>query len=331
MNGMNDRKDMPENHLPELSPDALKGPELHNREMPPEQPIPTPGPAIPGHTGPAKSGAPALATPSQGDMATEMPPELMAAVEQSDLADAREATGADAAAAPKKAGAWQTIFSPIVALVAICLVTSLLLGLTNSATAPLIEANLARDAESARQALLPEADGFNEIPVPDGYPNVTAVYVSTNGVGGVVESFGKGYGGKVPATVAFDSDGNIVGVSFPQNNETPGLGQKLYTEPDFASQFTDVPAQPMELSDIDTIASATISSRAALNAINAAVELYDEQYLGKDVPDANAGATANEGATGEAEAASGTDGPAALPNADPSSAAVDPLEEADNA
>lgn len=188
---------------------------------------------------------------------------------------------------------WTPILSPVLALVAICLVTSLLLGLTNDLTAPMIEANTIQAANEARMELLPEADGFEELPVPESAADVTSFYAATNGAGYVIEAYGRGYGGQVPAMVAFGADGSILGVKFLSNSETPGLGKNLETDAEFAEQFEGRAATVIDYAEIDGIASSTITSKAALSAINAAVALYSGEVAGQSV-DANAGATTTE-------------------------------------
>lgn len=202
------------------------------------------------------------------------------------------------AAAPRgfKEKVWQPLLGPVVALVAICLVTSFLLALTNDITLPLIQANVQKEADAARQQVLPAADSFEEVAITADVPGVTSLYEATNGAGWVIEAAASGYGGDVPVMVAFDTGGTIVGVQFLSNNETPGLGKKLETDAAFAGQFAGQEAVQRQLSDIDTIASATVSSVAALTAVNSAVALYDAQVRGLDVDGV---ASATEG--GEAE------------------------------
>ncbi len=170
---------------------------------------------------------------------------------------------------------WQPVFRPIVVLVSICIVTSLLLSLTNSVTQPIIAQNLATAAEQSRLLLLPNAEGFEAVDTA-GAENVTAIYSTTNNVGWIIEASAQGYAGKVPVMVAFDDGGTILGVSFPENSETVGLGQKV-REPEFAQQFANLSAENLTLGDIDKIASATISSSAAVNAVNAAINAYHMQ------------------------------------------------------
>ncbi|MBD5093427.1 MAG: FMN-binding protein, partial [Subdoligranulum sp.] len=57
-------------------------------------------------------------------------------------------------------------------------------------------------------------------------------------------------------------------------SETPGLGQKVKTDA-FQGQFSGMAAEAFTISDIDALTGATISSRAATTAINAAIVAYD--------------------------------------------------------
>lgn len=170
---------------------------------------------------------------------------------------------------------WRDFGNPIVVLGVICLVTSLLLAATNSVTAPIIEENAIRTANETRQALLPAADTFTELEVPaETAENVTAVYRADNGAGFVITAAAKGYGGDVPVMVAFNTEGAIEAVTFLENSETPGLGQKVRTEA-FGGQFSGMTAEAFTLADIDALTGATISSRASVTAINAAIAAYD--------------------------------------------------------
>jgi RnfABCDGE-type electron transport complex G subunit len=168
---------------------------------------------------------------------------------------------------------WDNFIKPIVVLGAICLISSVLLAFTNSATAPVIEANDARIANENRAALLPTADSFTQ--VKTDVEGVTEMYKADNDTGYVITASSKGYGGAVPVMVAFNMDGQIVAVKFLDNSETPGLGQKVKTAA-FQDQFAGMTAEEFSLSDIDAITGATISSGAAVNAINDAVKAYQE-------------------------------------------------------
>lgn len=173
----------------------------------------------------------------------------------------------------KNKNLWEDIFRPIVVLGCICLVCSLLLGVTNQLTSPVIKANQDKAANEAYYAVLPTAEGFEELTSTQA--GVTKVLKAQNGVGYVISAEAQGYGGMVPVVVAFGEDGNIACVTFPENSETAGLGQKIRDE-SFASQFAGKASDTMTIGDIDAIPSATISSVAAVNAVNNAIAAYKE-------------------------------------------------------
>lgn len=174
---------------------------------------------------------------------------------------------------------WEEFGKPVVVLVAICIVTSLLLALTNSVTKPVIDANEEKVAQAAYLEVLPEADGFDDL-ADYHTADVLAVMQARNGTGYVLKAQGQGYGGKVPCVVAFNSAGTIVGVKFLENSETKGFGSRLYEQPDWAEQFTGRSADNFTLGDIDALSGATISSKAAVQALNSAIDVYNEVVKG---------------------------------------------------
>ncbi|MDL2324841.1 FMN-binding protein [Ruminococcaceae bacterium OttesenSCG-928-A16] len=207
-----------------------------------------------------------------------------AAQQQADTAEEAPAAKpgpAKAKLAKPTSEVWQVWLRPVVVLVVICLITSLLLGVTNSITLPLVTQNAAAAEDAARKELLPSATNFENVtptPLPD---NIMSVYKADGDAGYVVGAYGKGYGGKVPALVAINAEGQIAGVKFLENGETPGLGQKLITDKNFTQQFTGRSAdKALDNSDIDGIAAATLSTNAALTAINAATNYYNINIMG---------------------------------------------------
>lgn len=162
---------------------------------------------------------------------------------------------------------------PTLILAAICLLATLLLAGLNRLTTPIIAANEEQAANETYAALLPNADGFTALACEiDG---VTAVMKANNGVGYVITAESRGYGGQVPAAVAFSPEGTILGVTMMDNSETPGLGQKV-TETAFSGQFAGRAAAQFTIDEIDAVTGATISSKAAVSAINLAIEAYQE-------------------------------------------------------
>lgn len=160
---------------------------------------------------------------------------------------------------------------PILVLTVICLVVSAALAFTNAKTAPIIAETEKSSADAARVEMLPAADSFTELPLTGVPASVTGAYKADNGAGYVFMLSSKGYGGAISIICGIDSNGVIVGCKVLTHSETKGLGSKI-ADTDFLSQFSGKDAQ---LSDVDTISGATISSGAFISAINDAFAAYD--------------------------------------------------------
>lgn len=184
----------------------------------------------------------------------------------------------------KNNSTWENFLKPVVVLVVICIVASAALAGTNQLTAPIIKAQEEAAANAAYLEVLPEADGFEEI-TDFQSSNVTKALKATNDAGWVIQAYGKGFGGDVPVVVAFDNEGTILKVKFMENSETAGFGQKLADPNDADTQklAASVEGQSgnLEASDVDMISGVTVSSKAALAAINSAINCFNEVALGQ--------------------------------------------------
>jgi len=160
---------------------------------------------------------------------------------------------------------------PIIALTAICLLISAALAVTNSFTEPVIDKAAAERAEAARAEVIPEADGFEPVRVDNLPASVTEVYRATNGAGCVFMITAAGYGGEIKLICGIGPDGRILETKVLSHSETKGLGSKI-TEPEFAGQF---PGKGSDLSGVDAISGATISSRAYIDAVKDALKAYE--------------------------------------------------------
>jgi electron transport complex protein RnfG len=106
-------------------------------------------------------------------------------------------------------------------------------------------------------------------------------------IGIVFRSEKKGYSGIIRPIVGVDSTGKIIRVKIPKEelSETPGLGMKIAEEP-FLNQFNNLSADEIFLTKdkqqgkIDAITSATISSRAATDAVREGLIRYSELLPG---------------------------------------------------
>ena len=168
---------------------------------------------------------------------------------------------------------WDKIFKPIVVLCTICIVITGALAATNQVTAPIIEAATIAAQNAARTELLPEADSFTRAEGIE-VANVSDVYVADNGVGAVITCESKGYGGTITVMVAFNPDATVKQIKVTEQAETAGLGAKIQTEKSFLDSFVGLPAEDFEVTDINAISGATISSKAVTAAVNAAIDAY---------------------------------------------------------
>lgn len=94
-----------------------------------------------------------------------------------------------------------------------------------------------------------------------------------NKIGYIVLTSITGYGGKIKIVSGFDNDGKLTGIVYPEVlSETPGVGMKV-TEKSFMDTFIDKSFE--NISELDTISSATISSTAVKNSMVYAAELVN--------------------------------------------------------
>lgn len=111
------------------------------------------------------------------------------------------------------------------------------------------------------------------------------IYPAKNGeelIGVAVQATSLGFGGEMKVLVGFDSDGKIYDYSLLAHAETPGLGSKAdmwFKEGNKGSIVGLNPGvAPLVVKndggEVDAITASTITTRAFLNAVNAAYEAY---------------------------------------------------------
>ena len=170
----------------------------------------------------------------------------------------------------KEHNTFNEMIKPLIVLVAICLVVSALLGITNSITAPIIEENARIAAEETRKAVLDGAESFSEIDCDTAALGITGAYQEDSGRGYVITAENKGYGGMVVVTVGLDADGKIVGLNANVSTETSGVGSKAGRE-DYVNRFIGLTG---DSSGVDTISNATYSSTAVKTGVDAALAAF---------------------------------------------------------
>ncbi|MBR5738611.1 MAG: FMN-binding protein, partial [Lachnospiraceae bacterium] len=92
----------------------------------------------------------------------------------------------------------------------------------------------------------------------------------------------EGYDGNVTISVGISTDGSITSISFTELHETPGKGI-LCGDPAFKDQFNGRNVTSFKLlkdggstaeNEIDGVSGATVTSKAVVNAVNAALDFY---------------------------------------------------------
>lgn len=180
------------------------------------------------------------------------------------------------------------------------LVFGLILGLVHEVTAGPIAAQKEKELKEAYQAVLPDAADFEDLgATPEGAAAVIAdgnynadissvlkAVADGETVGYVINVVSHGgYGGDIGFSVGVDEDGSIQGISITAIAETPGLGMRAKTDPDWITQFYDnEPGESFVLGeDIDSITSATFTSRCVTRGVNAALCYIDYVVGGGEI------------------------------------------------
>lgn len=96
------------------------------------------------------------------------------------------------------------------------------------------------------------------------------------------ETYGKGFGGDIGVMIGVNvTDDKIVGVGITELHETPGVGARAKTEPDFVAQFKEKPFTGAfkiraDGGQVDALSGATVTSRGVSGALTDAEKMYKE-------------------------------------------------------
>jgi len=190
-------------------------------------------------------------------------------------------------------------------LIATMVLTALLAGSVlagvYAVTAPMIAENRRAATRAAIARVLPGTretrmlavrDGVL-VPVGEGEEPAAPVYLGLDGAGGViglaVPASGAGFGGTLELLFGFDPERErVTGLAILASLETPGLGDKIETDPAFTESFLDLAVAPEIVcanertapNTVDGISGATISSKAVVRIINERLAT-----LPRDLPD----------------------------------------------
>ena len=162
-------------------------------------------------------------------------------------------------------------------LLAITALVAAALAGVNAVADPLIRAHKAEKMQKAMEEVLPGASGLAEVSFTDATGTVNKVYACQQGF--VVEVAPAGFGGTITMMVGIQPDGKVNGISVISHTETAGLGSvagaKNSAGEAFRGQFVGAfgaLAVDKDGGNIDSITSATITSRAVVAGVNAALE-----------------------------------------------------------
>ncbi len=150
------------------------------------------------------------------------------------------------------------------ALTVICGVVAILLALTNSITAPIIEKNASSAANEALVIVLPDGEEFTSVDL-SSYTlpaTVTEAFTEKNG-GVVVKLTTTGYGSDMVIMVGIDGSGTVTGATCLSSNETLGY-EKTYGE-------STIGAAVDTIDGFDIVAGATMTTGAYKSAVKDAL------------------------------------------------------------
>lgn len=161
-----------------------------------------------------------------------------------------------------------------VTLLLITSVVAALLAAVDGITAPKIAALNEEKTQQAIEAVLP--GGGQETAFTDDTGLVSKVYEGENGY--AVQVTPAGFGGQITMMVGIGNDGTVLGISVISQSETPSLGAVCAATTakgeEFRAQFVGLTGTISVSKDggqVDAISSATITSRAVCNGVNAAL------------------------------------------------------------
>lgn len=158
-------------------------------------------------------------------------------------------------------------------LAMICVVAAGLLAGVNSLTKSRIIAQAQAEEEASLKEVIPEGEYFEAVKSDSDIIYYKAYDKGKKIVGVAFKASGKGYSGTIETMVGMKNDGTITAIKILSQNETPGLGAGV-TKPSFTEQFNHKNIQ--DLSQVQAITGATISSKAVIDSVQAKAKEIQE-------------------------------------------------------
>jgi electron transport complex protein RnfG len=147
-------------------------------------------------------------------------------------------------------------------LALICIIAAGLLSGVNLLTKSKIISQAQAEEEAGLREVMPLAVHFEAVKPKDDILYYKAHDKEGKLIGVAFKASGKGYSSTIETMVGMLKDGTITAIKVLSQNETPGLGARV-AEPEFTGQFKDL----MNISSVNAITGATISSRAVIDSV----------------------------------------------------------------
>lgn len=161
-------------------------------------------------------------------------------------------------------------------LLLICALAAAILGGVNAITKDRIAENKEAKTRQALAEVLPGAAGMTLVDPGSGI--VQAVYAPAKDSpvqGWAVQVAPNGFGGAIVMIVGIDAEGSVCGISVVSHAETPSLGAVAAAATPAGESFRGSffgKSGSLGLDDIDAMSGATITSKAVLDGVNAALD-----------------------------------------------------------
>lgn len=177
----------------------------------------------------------------------------------------------------------------VLSLTIICAVISILLGITNHITAPIIAKQELLSTQGAFLKVLPTGKDFKEISTDKFNEAVKEAYSSSDG-GYVFKVEVSGYADGLVIMCGIDSEGKVAGATCISSNETNGA------EKDYGKNFKDKTLENVDA--VDTVSGSTLTSKGYKSAVKYSLEAFailggaeidtrsEEEILAEALPEA---------------------------------------------
>ena len=186
-------------------------------------------------------------------------------------------------------------------------IAALVLSVLNSVTAPVIAERLKSDREEyvknmfGSEAVTEELQDYEDLYLNYDAQIINILVVWSNSdketrAGYCVTVSPLGFTGNIDMLVSADADGAVIDTVVLNMSETPGIGTKI-NEDDFKNQF--IGKSLYDVNTVEMTAGATVSAKAFLRGVNAALAVVRDIFAEITEPDYYDGFDENEDYFGE--------------------------------